>query len=355
MADTIIWYDIDRESLRIESFGVGAGAVINCVSSMTIGSLGGFSATVHVSGNQSNLTIRSYGDGYVTSGKRNFVKWTKVGSLDFTIDKTNIAGERPLDWKGLVYAIKKLSNKVVAYGENGVSFLIPADTSYGLNTFYRVGLKGKNAIAGDESVHFFVDKSGILWRLGASLERLDYSEYLSLISQNLVLSYDTLNRLLYICDGGIGYIYDPVVGSLGRCQPDITGIISQSEVLYVAASDEITNPIFELCTDVYDFGVKEYKSIASLEIDADVVVPLYASIDYKCEIDGDFVQTPWIRVQTRGLARVQAFGRDFRFRLKTETYEWFKLNSIKVNGTAHISGKFVPLGLSAPSQTRVYN
>ena len=34
--------------------------------------------------------------------KANWVKWSDIGYLDFTVGKDNVAGERPLDWNGFV-------------------------------------------------------------------------------------------------------------------------------------------------------------------------------------------------------------------------------------------------------------
>jgi len=209
--------------------------------------------------------------------KTNWFKWSDIGSLDFTIDKTNVAGERPLDWKGWVYSIRKLGGKVVAYGENGVSVLTPAQKYYGLQTIYRVGLKGKGAVSGDDSVHYFVDNLGQLWRFSEGLEKLDYSEYLSGMLENLVLSWDTANKLLYICDGSQGYIFSQDSGSLGAGPVNVTGIDSQGGILYVAAPATIATPTLELCTDIYDFGSRRGKNIYSLEFGTDLTETLKAA------------------------------------------------------------------------------
>lgn len=278
--------------------------------------------------------IKAYGDLLLEGSRINWVKWSNIGSLNFVIGKDNVAGERPLDWKGQVHAIKKLAGKAVAYGENGVSILQPAGTTYGLNTIYRIGLKAKNAVTGDDTIHFFIDKIGQLFKLGESLERVDYSEYLSALDSNTVMSYDVLNNLIYICDGTLGFVYNPLVGSLGKCPPNVTGIGSQSGTLYVVSPDVITSLPFEICTDVYNFGTSAYKSITSVEVETEATVPLYTAIDYKRNIAGSFVRTPWIRFQQRGLAFINAFGTDFRIRVKADTYEWFTVN-LKINGFVH--------------------
>lgn len=327
------WFE-EGSGVFTNSYSLFSHGIVSNTSTVEVRSRGSLAVSVFIS-SVSRLTTNSYSDIYVTANKQNWVKWAKIGSLDFTIDKSNIAGERPVDWKGLVYATKKLSNKVVVYGENGVSFLLPVDTSYGLNTIHRIGLKGKNAITGNESVHFFIDKTGQLYRLSESLERLDYSEFLAAMSNNVVMSYDASNRLVYICDGGTGYVYDLTVGSMGKCQPNITGIDTQSETLYIGASEAIQTLPFEICTDVYDLGTNEHKTINAVEIAANVTTPLYFAIEYRRDIDVVFVATPWVRVPRSGKVFIQAFGRDFRFRMKTENYEQFTLSYLRVFGITH--------------------
>lgn len=286
-------------------------------------------------------------DAYFASAvKENWIKWSNIGSLDFTVWKDNIAGERPLDWKGLIYSVKKLGNKVVAYGENGVSILIPAGNTYGLQTVHRAGLKGKQSVAGDDSVQFFVDTAGQLFLLGemamksslfeASMHpvKLDYSEYLSGMS-DLVLSWDAENKLLYICDGTKGYVYSPEDGSLGSGPVNITGIASQGGTLYATAPADITIPVFEICTDIYDFGTNKYKTIHEIGFGTNVTGTLQAAIDYRDDISADFLQTNWENVSSRGNAFITALGREFRFRAKIGTYEYFELDYITTRGIVH--------------------
>jgi len=272
---------------------------------------------------------------FVLPVKANWVKWSNIGDLDFTVGKDNVAGERPLDWKGYVYAVKKLNDRVVVYGQNGVSMLIPVDVAFGLKAVYRVGLKSKHAVAGDETKHFFVDNSGQLWKLSDSLQMLGYSEYLSEMLDNIVLSYDKLDNQLYICDGSVGYVFDVVTGSLGKCSPNITGVDYQSGVQFVTASADITTDPFEVCTDIYDLGIRTSKTIFSLEFGTNLSTGLYAAIDYRRDIAASFTRTPWYSVSSIGKVFITAYGREFKIRVKTLEYEYFELDYIKVNGVAN--------------------
>lgn len=283
----------------------------------------------------------------VTVGsKMNWVKWSNIGSLDFTIWKDNIAGERPLDWPGWVYSIKKLGNKAIVYGGGGISMLAPSGNTYGLLPVHKIGIKGKQAIAGDEKTHFFVDNTGVLYSVGeismkssmfeASINptKLGYAEFLSSMIDP-ILSWDSLNNLLYICDGVLGYVYSSNDKSLGSGPVNITGIGVRSNNLYVTAPETIVNPIFEICTDIYDLGSRKNKTIGTVELGTDVTGDLWVTLDYRRDKAAEFKTLPWHKVSPNGVTNIPCFGVEFRIRVKRTTYAYFELDYIRVNGIVH--------------------
>ena len=272
--------------------------------------------------------------------KSNWVKWSTIGALDFTILKDNLAGERPLDWKGKVHVLKMLDTKIIAYGENGVSVLTPSGNAFGMNTIYHIGLKSKQAVADDAApgkpskIHYFVDKQAQLWKLSQGLEFLDYAEYLSeLVSP--VLSYDANERLLYLCDGTTGFVYDPVRQSLGRGPVNVTGIGVQDGTRYVTAPATIAMPSLELTTDIYDFGTRHAKTIQSVECGVDAPGTIQVSIEYRQKIAQEFQRTAWYTLNSRGVKPLNCYGYEFRFRLRAISTGWTHLDYLKVNGHVH--------------------
>ncbi len=266
--------------------------------------------------------------------RKNWVKWSKIGYLDFTLDHSNVAGERPVDWKGWVYGIRKLGNKIVVYGENGVTVLEPKDVNIGMTTIYRIGLESKSAVAGDDSINFFVDKEHRLFKLDTKVTLLDYSEYLSSLS-GIVLSYDKRKELLYVCDGTNGYIYGARTESFGKGPANITGIDSQSGTLYVAAPASIVTPKFEICTDIYDFGTRKPKTIEVFEVGSDLTNDLYSSVDYRKSYRDPFTQIDWFLVNPDGRSFPKCYGVEFRFRLKSYIREYFEIDYFKFKGFIH--------------------
>jgi hypothetical protein len=251
-----------------------------------------------------DVEITIYGETILGDYDSHRVMWSKIGHLDFTIDESNLAGERPPDWKGYVYAILKLGDKVVVYGQNGVSVLKASGVHYGMETIYRLGVKNKGAVTGTELMHFFIDVLGQLWILsGEGLIRLDYSEFLYSMSSP-VISYDAEKELLYICDGTDGYIYSVRSKSFGEGPVNVTGIGAQGGTLYVVSDGVIDTPKFDICTDIYDFGTRKFKTIQSIEVGSDLTEHLRASVDYRVSYNDSFRQIDWFLVNPNGRAYV---------------------------------------------------
>ena len=276
-------------------------------------------------------------DMILEAGKGNWVRWSNIGKLDFTVWKDNVAGERPLDWAGWAYKIKKLVNKVLVYGQSGISFLAPNGTTWGLNTVSRIGIKTQGAVCGTDFVHFYIDVAGRLCKVEEGIEILGYEEYLNLMLASLVMSYDELNQMVYICDGSIGYVYSVRDKSLGEGPKNITGIGHKNGTLYITSYADVETTPFEICTDIADFGTRKNKTIMSIDVGTDLTNDLYAAIDYRNDKTASFATTPWMRVNHNGVSPIVCFGVEFRFRLKTLEYEQFELDYLRVNGAIHNS------------------
>lgn len=275
------------------------------------------------------------GPTFIVSGvKESWVKWSNIGELDFTIWKDNVAGERPLDFRGWVYQLKKLGNKVVAYGENGVSFLIPAGNAYGLQTVLRIGILGRHAVVGNESEHFFIDREGSLWRISDKLDKIGYSEYLGALTSP-VMSQDIDTGMIYICDGVTGYVFNPSDMSLGEAPGNITGVARLAGNRYIGAAATITTPAFEICTDIWDFGTRHHKTIRHIELGTDMTGTLSVALDYRRSKAESFLTTPYRVVNKHGVAYITCFGQEFRVRVKQSAYESFEIDYITIGGEVH--------------------
>jgi len=281
------------------------------------------------------ITPTISGDFYLDASRANWISWSDIGNLDFEITKKNVAGEMPLDWAGRVSNIHKLGNRFVVYGENGVSFVVPTGKLMGLNTIHRIGLLGRDAFAGNDFVHFFADKLGTLYQLGETLEKLDYKEFLSDLTDP-VFSYDESQKLLYMCDGTTGYVYSTEFKSLGKCAPNITGIDYKTGTLYPAAPATITTPAQSIVTDIYDFGTRRTKTINMVEFSTDVSETMQAAVEYRTNKADSFISTTWKTVPKNGRTKFNCRGIEFMFKANLLFYEDFSIDGLRINIMAHV-------------------
>lgn len=271
----------------------------------------------------------AYGELLLEALKKNWIRWSDIGNLDFEVTKKNVAGEMPLDWAGRISNIRKLGARYVAYGENGVSFISPVGKLMGLNTIHRIGLLGRDAFAGNDFIHFFADKLGTLYQISETLEKLDYKEYLSNLTDP-VFTFDDTTNILHICDGTTGYMYSPDTKSFGEGPVNITGIGYKSGSLYVAAPASIVTPTFEIWTQTHDFGSRNGKNISSLDVGTNLNGVLEAAIRFRQNKASAFSRTDWYTVDPRGQSFIPCFGYEFQFGLKANVYEYFEIDYLNI-------------------------
>lgn len=269
------------------------------------------------------------------SPHENWVKWSAIGALNFEITRSNVAGERPLDWKGTVWALKWLEDKIVAYGENGVSLLIPIGVKYGLKTIYRTGLYGKQAVVDTGDAHYFIDSGGQLLKLDPTLKIIGYAEYLKELTSSVVMSWDLQDRLIFICDGLRGFVFDPETSSLCRGPINVSGIGYQNGQRYVVGPEVINTPNLEFTTDIYDFGSRFGKHITSIEVGVDTfgyTTDIEVAVEYRLNKSEAFIQTPWVPLDNRGIAFIACFGYEFRFHLRASDAAQFHIDYLIIKG-----------------------
>jgi len=294
----------------------------------------------------STLTEICYSKVYVTAGEQNFIQWSKIGTLDFTIDNSNIAGKRPMPWAGMVHRIIKTPTGAIVYGANGITAItpmqnersrydenIPEAHTYSPQTIYETGIKGKHGVVETNQGHYCVDVNGYLCRVTSEgIQVLDFSEYLSTLSNNIVMSFDSMNSLIYICDGAIGFVYNIKDNSLGQGPISITGVGYKNGKNYILSPNNIIIPTFDITFDILDFETTRSKTIHSVEIGASVNNILSLAFDYRNSKADIFSTTPWVLVNPKGQAYLPCYGKEFRLKMKMNTYELFNISWIKIHG-----------------------
>lgn len=284
-----------------------------------------------------SLGIVTPGKGGMGFPESNFVRWSNIGSLDFTKGLDNVAGKGPLDAKGFVYAILKLDKSVICYCENAIIQMMPSGVFWGQKKLFKLGIENKLAVCGGpEDIHFCVCTDYNLYKISKQdgIKELGYKEFLSNLTC-MVLTFDNELDLVYICDGITGYVYDIESDSLGQCAPNITGMYFRDGVKYITSPDTITNPSVTFTTDIYDFGTRKAKTMSRIEFNTDVGQDLECAIEFRTDYQGAFATTPWVPVNKSGVAYLPCYGHEFRFKFRMSTFEAFELDQVKFIGRIH--------------------
>lgn len=278
------------------------------------------------------ITIDVKGTIWVLITNASWVWASRIGSMDFALDDSGETSRRPMPYGGVVYKIQKLGNTAIVYGENGITKMTPYGVNWGLENIHNIGIKGWNAICGNELKHYFIDKVGILYKLvpDEMPEKMDYSNLFSTLDQNTVMSYDERLDIAYITDGIYGYALS--ASGLGECPPTITGVGYKDGAFYVTSPSTITNSPFEITTDIMDFGVRTEKTIMGLDFGIAISTDIYAAIDYRWKKSDAWSTTPWRKIDNYGKVSFTLTAIEFRIKVKLTTYEDIQLDYINVFG-----------------------
>ena len=101
--DTAIYIDGTCQCAA-NSYGVfNTPSGFSAVSQLAAESYGTFVQAEVLDGSGLSLAAVLYTGGFILGqkygiGTANWIKWSGIGTIDFTISKKNVAGERPLDW-----------------------------------------------------------------------------------------------------------------------------------------------------------------------------------------------------------------------------------------------------------------
>lgn len=271
------------------------------------------------------------GDAMVNSEQSNWVGWSKIGEASFVLDLVNDAGNAPMVWPGFVYQIKKLGQNAIVYGSGGVTLMKPVSSpfaTFGFKEISSLGVKNKTAVAGDEFVHFYIDRIGMLHRLtNEGSEPLGYEEFLSTLV-NPVLVWDAYDRRLYISSATVGYVYNSSALTGGFAS--LSGLYRLNTSINVIGPDVVTVDPVSICTDTIDFKYRGLKSIEAIQFDVESSGALYAAIDYRYKRGEAFKTTRWTKLNSNGVAHIRTTGIEFRIRLKSIVRLNFELSYISI-------------------------
>jgi len=301
---------------------------------VTVGGSGTSIEGVVIYGNVviATIIVGGKGDVWLVPSQKEWVWTSRIGLMDFTDSDTGEVTKRPMSFSGWIYAIKKLGNSAIIYGENGIAMMMPVGVNWGLRDIHPIGLMGKNAVIDTKDKHLFIDKKRALGIIqeGQVPQLIDYSRWFNALNTKVVMSYDPSLDIVFICDGALGFVYSD--SGLGKGPVNVAGIGFKDITLYATAPDELVFDPFNVCFDIIDFGVRTEKTITEVDFGINLSNALYCAIDYRWNKAQDWFTSPWVKADYQGRTFHFVSGVEFRIRTKLLTYEEMELDYGNVIG-----------------------
>jgi hypothetical protein len=225
----------------------------------------------------------------------------------------NQIGFQRMHWQGEVVVVKALDNAVVVYGPNNVTALVPFGVTFSTRELLNTGVCGRGAVGGDEQEHVFVDKSGVLYRIGADLlvTRLDYSAYLSAAkTENPVVSFDPVDREFYVSTNSRAYLLTG--NGLVQLPFKVTGLYEYAGDLkgVKTAFDGMTG--VRMVSWQTDLGTRSIKNVVGVHVGTRIPANVTVALQYRTDAAAAWKTTTADQPSADGYSWFYVSGVEFR-------------------------------------------
>lgn len=219
------------------------------------------------------------GNGSFTYGEEvisgdNLVYWTLINSDDIVLEPNQESGYSIMPWDGEVYKIMPLGDNLIVYGDKGIARLTPTTSpvpTFGVTKIADYGLVSRDAVTGNDQIHFFINNEGKLCTLvperalssdGKSPVVVGYKEYLGK-SKRWWSSWDSLKNDAWFTDGRISYIAN--ANGLGKSSFVSPNTVRRGHRL-IGVHYPYEHPVGCWCiSHDLDFNSSDFKTISFVE------------------------------------------------------------------------------------------
>jgi hypothetical protein len=297
----------------------------------------------------------------------NTVGWSGIGSYEFRPDENKTAGFMPLPWakpwgsehrvhdrvrgyRGAIYRVAKLGNKVAVYADEGRAILVPYSqetaSGFGLGRSVGGGIASGNHMAGDDNIHCFIDAYRDLWLIDSSMKetKLGYREYMDNLLDEIgptIITYVPSRKRFYISNGVECYVLTE------------HGLYSTHQ-LVTSVGDYRGNGLFgfwkssgdikgRITTDTIDFGLRGFKTLSCTELGVntnEVDQGIKISIHTRSNSKDAFTQSSWRLANKEGVSMVPHTAQEFRVSVQADSYSGLNLSYIN-NHVKVVDRRFV--------------
>jgi len=251
------------------------------------------------------LTMCNY-NGQVIIGNTiegtNWLRWSAIGSFNFTQDHSNEAGGMVLPSDCDILAVRQLGNKVIVYTSNSIYSLVSVSvpiSTYALEELARYGILSKGAVGGGIRKHIFIDEFGqFRVHTPAGIGPPFYKEFFSvpasplepcldytpivISGQSLITEVGTYN---FTATGGV----PPYTWTLSPATVGVSIVPSTGDLII---TEEAVSGTFNVgCYDVCDGSLQEVSVVFTIIDPCADHIPIYISGVYNIYEAGTYQYT----------------------------------------------------------------
>ena len=236
-----------------------------------------------------------------------------------------------------VWKVLTLDDAFMIYGDKGLALmkmtLVGKNPAMSYKNIKGYGCLSTYAINGDDKIHGFIN-TNYDWCIvtGEGVRVLGYRKDMEKLTGEIVVSYEKENERFYISDGLLCYVFNKKgMYSTNQC---VSSIGMYKEILAGFFLDNSDDKI-RLGTTSFDAGEQGMKTLESAETGItyettiDEVITSYFETKYT--YNGDWVTTPEVQLNPRGIFTNKITGREFRITIESdyESNARFKLSSLR--------------------------
>lgn len=273
--------------------------------------------------------------GFLSDEDKGIVAWSKIGTIDFTIDSTNTAGVIDLtSIAGRVEKIGTLGNNIIAYCLNGVVVLKPAGNGFGIDHIICYnGIKIGNHVCCTDEAHLFILDNGY-----AHIVKHHPIKGIEILSLGN-LYFDDTKRVYFDARNKLFCIEKATITFL----TDLQGRLTTTNLVSVIGS--ITNSAIYLHNDCQlerafkdssflvllgDFGVRANKTLTMIQvIGGEIDIPKVSYVSCLDEHLNDHKIN--YKMTKQGVAYIAIYGGSFNTYMCFDSHKKINIQSIAVS------------------------
>lgn len=211
----------------------------------------------------------------------------------------------PLRKVSNIRALKQLGNRLIAYGDNGISEIQQIEGGMQETLVVDFGIPGRGCVGGDDRRHVFFDAAGNLYSWYANQDRPERLGYAAIFSQYLaertVISHDPSEGYFWITDGGRTYVLTDT-GLGGPMSQHPTSMFRDAQYGLVAMYSTALRDSWSIQFADFDMGHRDFKHMVLVQVIGDGYRRAVMRAGGVTDVRGSKRYTAWVPINKDGVS-----------------------------------------------------